>query len=86
MADITFVCTRQGFCYTAIVTDAATKAIKCGWSRPACAPRICLCKHSIVLCGRLIRIYLRLLAGNVSRHRGRGRTRPPPSSPRSPRV
>ena len=71
MANITFVCTWQRFCYTAFV-DAATRAIKCGRWRPACPPRICLCNHSIVLCGRLIWIYRCLLAGKLHPSPGDG--------------
>jgi putative transposase len=58
VADITFVRTWQGFCYTAFITDACTKAIK------GCAVSATMrtedlpCKHSIMLCGKLTQTFL----------------------------
>lgn len=58
VADITYVRTWQGFCYTAFVTDACSRKIVGGRSRSICAPRTYLCRHSITLCGRQTQIYL----------------------------
>jgi transposase InsO family protein len=59
VADITFVRTWQGFCYTAFVTKRMhQRKSSAGRSRRQCAPRTSRCKHSITQCGSRTRHYL----------------------------
>jgi hypothetical protein len=58
VADISFRAPGRGCATPHSSPTPARTGSSGGPSRPACAPRTCRCKHSIMLCGRQIRNFL----------------------------